>query len=46
MDSLQGTNIYIYFSKFEIDLHSFLKTSLEQKRVKYLKAQEVLKVLT
>ena len=42
MDSLQETNIYIYFNKFQIDLHSFLKTSLEQIRVKDLKAQEVL----
>ena len=46
MDSLQGTNIYIYFSKYQIDLHSFLKTSHEQARVKDLKAEEVLKVST
>ena len=46
MDSSQGTNIYIYFSKFQIDLHSFLKPSLEHMKVKDLKAEEVLKVST
>ena len=46
MDSLQGTNIYKYCSKFQIDLHSFLKTSLEQIRVNDLKAEEVRKVST
>ena len=46
MDRLRGTNIYIYFSKFKIYLHSFLKISLELIRVIDLKAEEVLKVPT
>ena len=46
MDSLQETNIYIYFSKIQIDLHSFLKTSLVQIRVEDLKAEEVLNLST
>ena len=46
MDSLQGTNSYVYFIKFHIHLHSFSKISLEKTKVIALKAEEVLKVLT
>ena len=38
--------IFTYTLANIIDLHSFLKTSLEQIRVKDLKAEEVLKVST
>ena len=44
--TLYREQIFTKFSKFQTDLHSFLNTSLEQIRVKDLKAEEVLKVST
>ena len=44
MDSLQGTNIYVYFIKFHIHYHSFSRIYFEKTKVTALKPEEVLKV--